>query len=217
MLPYWETVVGLVGSEEALSYAPGEGPLRAKGNIYLGAIRYYQAQVPGGVPAVLARLTQPKLVAFLGQRFVAGGWYDVGPLAPFGEAAAQVAGLAHLDFLKQQARAQAMTDIHGVYKVLLKLASPEMVMSRLPRAANQYFDFVRAEVKELAPRHWESHAHGIPAVAAGTYMATTEAFVVRALELAGAKNVRHRWFTPEPAGSHQGIAIVTTRRELSWG
>jgi hypothetical protein len=212
-----DRVIGLVGSEEALTYDPGLGPLRAKGMIYLGAGRYYAGHVPGGVEAVLARLSSPKIVAFLRQPFVAGGWYDVGPLIPFGEAAAQVAGVTHMDFLRQQARAQAQSDINGVYKMLLKLATPEMVMSRLPRAASQYFDFVRAEVKEIGPKHWQSSAHGIPAVAAQQYMTTTEAFVVRALELAGAKNLRHKWFTPEPAGQNAGIAIVSCRRELSWG
>jgi hypothetical protein len=217
LMPYRDRVVGLVASEDALTHEAGEGPLRAKGNIYVGTHRYYSKAVPGGVSAVLSRLSNQKLIAFLGRPFVASSWYDVGPLVPFGEAAAQVAGVPHLEFLRSQARAQAMTDIHGVYKLLLKLASPEMVMSRLPRVATQYFDFVTAEVRELAPRHWESTGRGIPHVAASTYMATTEAFLVRGLALSGAKNVKHRWFPAESAGTLQGIAVVSLRRELSWG
>lgn len=209
-------MTGTIASEE-LTYAPGDGPFHAKGTIYLGTQRFYAQAVPGGLDAVLARLSDPRLIDFLRQKFIASAWYDVGPLVPFGEAAARAAGTAHLELLRTQARAQAQSDIHGIYRLLLKLASPEMVMSRLPRAASQYFDFVRAEVRQLGPRRWESIGHGIPATWAATYMATTEAFVVRALELAGAKNVRHRWHAPETTGVAKGIPTVSIRRELGWG
>src|SRR5688500_9646383 len=110
---HWVSMVALIASE-ALVYAPGTGPFRAKGTIYLGAQRFYAQAVAGGLEAVLSRLSDVRLTEFLRQKFVAGGWYDVGPLVPFGEAAAQVAGTAHLEFLRTQARAQAQTDINGV-------------------------------------------------------------------------------------------------------
>jgi hypothetical protein len=96
------------------------------------------------------------------------------------------------------------------------LARPEMVMTRLPVAATKYFDFVRAEVRELRPKCWESTAHGIPVMAQHAYMAGTEAFVIAALKLAGARDLKHRWHPATPEGQAHGVDVVALRRELSW-
>jgi hypothetical protein len=200
-----------------LHFAPGRGPFHVKGTAYIGLLDHCATHVKGGLDAILAKFGEDEaLVAFFRQRFLAGSWYDVGPSILLTQAAAVVAGVAHLDLLRQQARAQAERDIHGVYRLLLKLARPEMIMARLPRAAGRYFDFVRAEVSELRPGCWESRAHGVPAMAQHSYMAGTEAFVVKALELSGAKEVKHRWLPPEPEGQAHGVDVMCLRREVGW-
>jgi len=198
-----------------LHHAPGKGPWHVKGLVYAGALAHYDARVPGGLGAVLERVDAP-LVEFLNQKFVVGGWYDVGPLTLVGQAAALVANVPHLEFLRDMARTQAERDIQGVYRILLKVASPEMVVRRLPQAANKYFDFVQAEVREVRPKCWESTGHGIPSIASTAYMAVTEAFVSKALQLAGARELRHRWFAPEQEGALGEVALMKIRRELSW-
>lgn len=199
---------------DSLPFAPGAGPFRIKGNAYLGALAYTKTHCE--LPTVLGKLKNPDTAAFLSQRFVVGGFYDVGPLATLAVAAALTAGRPHLTWLKEQGRDVADKDIGGVYRVLLALASPALVMRRLQRTASQYFDFVEVEVIEREDR-WETIGSGIPEGAIHTYMATTEAYLVTALERAGAKGVRHRWLPPEPAGHKHGVAVLRVRREVAWG
>jgi hypothetical protein len=209
--------MGLVDSRE-LSFAPGQGPFHVKGTAYIGLLGHYTRCVPGGLDAILGQFGDDAvLVAFFKQRFLSSAWYDVGPSTLLSRVAASLSGIPHLDLLRQQARAQAERDISGVYRLVLKLASPEMVMSRLPVAATRYFDFVRAEARELRPKCWESMAHGVPEIARHSYMTGTEAFVMRALELAGATDLKHRWTPAEPEGQAHGMDIVGLRREVSWG
>jgi hypothetical protein len=208
--------MGTIDSSE-LSFAPGKGPFHVKGTAYLGLLDWNATRVPGGLDAVFSQFGgDAALIAFFRQRFLPSGWYDVGPSTLLTRAASNAAGIPHLALLREQARTQAERDIRGVYRILLKLASPEMVMSRLPIAANRYFDFVRAEVHELRPKCWESIAHGVPEMAQHSYMASTEAFVLRALELAGARALSHRWYSPESEGKVHGVGVVVLRRELSW-
>ena len=200
-----------------LQFAPGRGPFHVKGTAYLGLLDYYARHLPGGLDAVLGHFEgDDALVAFFKQRFLPSSWYDVGPSILLSRAAAGVAAVPHLELLRQQARAQAERDIHGVYRLLLKMAKPAMIMTRLPAAAGRYFDFVRAEVRELRPNCWESVAHGVPAIAQHTYMAGTEAFLVKALELSGARDLHHRWFPVEPEGQAHGVDVIGLRREVSW-
>lgn len=204
---------GSVLVHDALPFAPGEGPFRIKGNAYLGALAYTATQID--LRQALTKLRNPATVAFLGQRFVVGGFYDVGPLASLAQAAALAAGRPHLAWLKEQGRVVADKDIGGVYRFLLAFASPDMVMRRLERTAKQYFDFVDVEVSERDSR-WETLADGVPEGAVHTYMATTEAYLVTALVRAGARDVRHRWFAPEPLGNRHGVPVLRVRREVSW-
>jgi hypothetical protein len=200
-----------------LSFAPGEGPFHVKGTAYIGLLGHYGGRVPGGIDAIVAQFGKDEpLIAFFKQRFLSSAWYDVGPSTLLSLVAANLLGVPHLDLLRQQARAQAERDIGGVYRLVLKLAKPEMVMARLPVAATRYFDFVRAEVREIRPKCWESIAHGVPELARPAYQAGTEAFVVRALELSGAAEVKHRWSPPEAEGQAHGVDIVGLRREVSW-
>jgi hypothetical protein len=47
-------------------------------------------------------------------------------------------------------------------------------------------------------------------------MSVTEAFLARALELAGAREVRTHWLPVLPAGERDGVALVQVRREMTW-
>jgi hypothetical protein len=198
------------------TFAPGTSPFRIKGNALLGYLRFCDEFVPGGREAVWNRLRTPALEAFFAQRFVVGGWYDVLPIVPLVRSMALLLETPLHEVLRRHATAQAELDISTIYKMMLKLASPGQVVKALPGTAKRYFDFVRSEVQELAPRRWEVTIHGVPAPVLVIYKIATEAFIVRALELAGARGLRHRWLTQYPAGEVQGIPILRLRRELSW-
>lgn len=171
---------------------PGASSFRCKGLVYQGAKRFYDQRVPGGAKQVGSLVTDEALRVFWDQSFVAGGWYDALPIVELSRIAAHAAGVPHTQLVKESARNVAERDVNGVYKVLLKLASPELVVKRLPRAALQYFDFGTTREEQLEGKSFTALQSGIPEIM-GAWMSTCIAgFAPVALELAGAKNVRVR-------------------------
>lgn len=191
-------------------------PFRQKGNGFIGSFEYIDAHVPGGRQAVIAAVADEELRAYLSQRFLAGSWYDVLGTVAMLRAAAKVAAKPFDQYLRECMRWIADRDIRGVYKVFLALASPDMIIQRLPKIAAAHFDFVRAEVTQLGPGHYESRSVGLPSEMAEIYKAVSEAYMVRALEVSGAKNLLHRWLATEPGGEREGYQLVNLRRELRW-
>jgi hypothetical protein len=104
----------------------------------------------------------------------------------------------------------------GIYKVLMKVGRPDAVARSLPDLAAKYYDFLRVEVKQLGPKAYETRAGGLPTIVAPSYQVTTEVGVIKALEIAGARNVRHRWLPAEPDGEAHGLSLVRLRREIRW-
>jgi hypothetical protein len=200
-------------AEESLSlFAPGTSPFHVKGNGYRGQIDYIQANVPG----VLEQVTARDFVDYLRQPFLAGTWYDLFPFVALQRAAGLALGISALEFTARFSRSQAQRDISGVYRWLLKLTSPERVMSRLPRVAGQYYDFLEIQNTEVGDRAYESRITGTPAVAAGMYRVSTGAFIQEALTTAGAKGVDVRWVGVAPEPDRHGVKIVTLTRRVSW-
>lgn len=199
----------------AVTAAPLRSEFRAKGVMYRGVSAYLDAHVPGGVAAAVATL-QEEHRAFFAQPFLAASWYDIAPLVPFVDAAARASGGGFLDLMRAASVAQAERDMGGIYRVLLALASPDMVVERLPRTANQYFDFVRVELQREGPKHWTSTLSGIPEFAAPIYLPASGAFVATALARAGAKDVEVTASTPEPDGEARGRPVVRVRRTMRW-
>jgi hypothetical protein len=203
---------------DAAPFAPGEAPFHIKGVAYTRSLAYIDGRVLGGRAAVLGALVagDAALRRFFEQPFLASAWYDVFPLVALFGAAARRVSVPSVTFLREVSRHQASEDIHGIYRFMLKLVSPERIIERLPRVAAQYFDFVTAEVRKLGARSYESIGHGVPAPLLDLYMAVTENFLLVALETAGAKNPRNIWSPSEPEGEAHGLLLMQTRRELTW-
>lgn len=164
-------------------------PFHAKGLVYQGARDYFERQVPGGAAAVARSLAPPLARFFTEQPFVAGGWYDVMPIVAISAAAASVAGLSHATLVRQNAAWLAHRDVNGVYRALLRVARPEAVAARLPRASMQYFNFGSAEGEQVGAGHYESTRTGIPQGLASWMTWCVEGFTPVALGYAGARNV----------------------------
>jgi hypothetical protein len=120
-------------------FLPGESPVHCKGVLYVDSIAYYNEHVPGGWAGLTERIREPRLKAYLSQRFLAGTWYDVFPIVA----------------------AHRMTSIS---------------------AGTPYLDFA----------------------------------VIKALEIAGVRNIQHRWMATEPDGEAHGLPLVRVRREVRW-
>jgi hypothetical protein len=197
-------------------FRPGESPFRVKGSICRGCIDYIGEHVPGGMPAVLAALPNDGFRRCCEQPFLASTLYDAFVLDALLRAAARVVGQGFEAFLNQAFEAQAARDQRGVYKLLLRAISPEMLVKRLPSIGSQLFTFTSSEVRELAPGHWENAIAGVPVLLRTVYCESSGAFVKRALRTAGAHDLSHRWLEPQPTPALHGVAICTVVRDLHW-
>jgi hypothetical protein len=199
-----------------LPWTPGEGPFRIKGVGYRGHMSYVAEHVPGGIAEMLAGFKDRRIADFFGQKFLAGTFYDIGPLVIAGYVCARQSRRTFYDFVKIRSRYQAQQDIGGIYKVLLKLTSPATVAARLPALSSQYLDFPGDPKAEMLDKH---HAilmrSELPAMLATWFTLVYETYVDVTLTAAGAKSVLAR-STFEPDAPLRGYDAVKFRCEVSW-
>ncbi len=195
---------------------PGGSPFHCKGLVYQGARAHYEKMIPGGLAAMRSWLDNEALHEFWDRDFLAGAWYDALPIVELSRAAAHAAGIPHLTLVKENARVVAERDINGVYKFLLRLASADMVVKRLPRAALQYFNFGETREEQLEERVFTATQTGIPAHMGPWMSACISGFAPVALAAAGAKNVRVRNVVSGVMGQREGIDLVEIRIQIAW-
>ncbi len=199
-----------------LPFAPGESPFRTKGNVYRSLFDSADARVPGGHQAVLARIDDPGLAAFFAQRFLAASTYDVLPIVPFGMLAARMTGMSYSEFVRTGAAFTARRDMNGVYRVLLKLASPEAVVKRLPRILLQYFDFGEIDGRPVGKQAYEAVARGLPQPLIVWLLNVAHGFVPVVMEAAGARGIELQIGAREPDREEQGVLLYRTSFVVTW-
>lgn len=154
---------------------PGEGPFRIKGIGYLGHMRWIAEHFPGGGDAFMAELSPPMRV-FFGQTFFAMSFFDLTPLVSAGHVCARVMRMSFFDFVVMRSRDQARSDLHGVYRAVLKLSSPRLVAARIPTLMNQYFDFSESAVVESDAHRVHFELRGIPVMFSDWFHAAYDGF-----------------------------------------
>jgi hypothetical protein len=192
----------------------GTSPFRVKGHVYQKMLEDFRATT--GLDALVRWMKDDDLTRFVEQQFTAGGWYDALPMMPLSIAHARVLGLPVHQHLRDRGRWVAEQDIPGIYRFLFNLASPELLVSRLPRAATMYFDFGGAEVKTMRPRHHHVYQTGVPSTLVPLLAATTEGFVAAALEMAGARRPQVRCIATPKDGDRAGLPTMTLCLEITW-
>jgi hypothetical protein len=197
-------------------FEAGDSPFRCKGVSYVDSIAYYNEHVPGGWEGLTASIEEPRLKAYLSQRFLASTWYDVFPFVTAHRVSSIAAGQPYLDFIRRLAAWTIDRQFRGIYRVFLKIGRPDAVVRSLPDIAAKYYDFLRVDVKQIGPGHYETRAGGLPTVVAPSYQVASEVAVIKALEIAGARNIRHRWMPAERDGEAHGLPLVRVRREIRW-
>jgi hypothetical protein len=200
---------GTWGEHENLPFAPGTSPFHIKGIAYRGHVDYAEKHIPGGASAVALAFRNPLLTAFFSQQFLAASWYDALPLLPAWATCARLLNQPALDFLRVRARHQANADIHGVYRLILKIASAEAVALRVPRAVGQYFDFGTTEAHVVRPGVVRFQQTGLPKMMAPWFSVVGETFLTVALEIAGATNILVRRRPFAPTGDAHGLPVGT--------
>ncbi len=190
------------------------GP-HAKGLVYRGAQDFYALRVPGGVEAVAVRL-DPLERAFFEQRFLPGGWYDATQIFAISRSAAEASAITHAQLVRENAAWVARRDIHGVYKFLLRLASPGAVAVRLARASMQYFDFGTAESKLQGIGTCEAIQAGIPEVLGSWFAWAAEGFVPVALAASGATDIGVEARLEPEVGRDANMKTVRLSLTMRW-
>lgn len=194
----------------------GTSPFRVKGHVYQKMKADFDETAPGGVAGLLARIADEEITAFTEQPFMASSWYDALPMMPLSLAHAHALGVPFHHHLRDRGRQVAERDVPGIYRVLLRLATPELVASRLPRASTQYFDFGAAEAETLRPglvRVWQA---GVPVTLVPLIAATTEGFVSAAMEMSGARRVHVRCVDTPRDGERGGVSTLRVVLEVAW-
>jgi hypothetical protein len=186
-----------------------------RGSTYLGLKEYAEARIPGGFAAVVARLPDTKHRAYAEQVFLPVGLYDLLPLLPLTEAAAQAEGVPYETSVRGRARLIAARDISTLYKQVLRAPSPEDMIERLQRTAQRYFYFGEVTM-EVGERRAALVQTGMPRPMVAWFVPMFEGYGQVVLEHAGARSPGVRTMPPRRDGEQAGIETVTMRVELSW-
>ncbi len=190
-----------------------------RGRIYQSAIEHFGRLCEGGVPRLLAELDElddEGVRSFFRQKFSPTAWYDMLPVIPLISAASRASGLPALKVAREVARAQSIRDLGGLSKMMLKLASPDLVVGRLPAVSKLSFDFGAARLLDPMPGQVIFLRTGVPACVVPWYCALTEGFVGTTLERAGGKDVQVTAKMPERDGDCGGIETVTIPFQVRW-
>ncbi len=194
----------------------GESPFRAKGVLYIGTQTFFDEHLRGGASELYGDIREPELAAFISQRFLPSGWYDVMPVPVLIAYEARALRMDLAEYLRHRTRWQAQRDLSGVHRWLLKMASPRMVATRLPKVMTQMFDFASAEIASSSSDQALVHLDGIPAVLNEWFHNALGVYAETALKLAGARRVDTSVDGSTGSGERAGIALNRLTLRLRW-
>ncbi len=194
----------------------GESPFRVKGVLYRATRSYFETKVSGGYERLLTALRPPELRAFMEQTFLASKRYDVMPVPALIAHEARVVESSVEAYLLERTRWQAAQDIRGVYRLLLKVAHPAMIVGRLPRVLTQLFDFATVEVKVQGKNDVEAIFHGVPEPLEMWLSIGFSVYTESAMQAAGARNVKTDLSGTSTEGSKAGLDLRSLRMRVAW-
>lgn len=193
----------------------GKSPFRTKGVLYLGTQSFFAEHVRGGMDALASEIDDPALRAFITQKFLPSSLYDVTPVPALIAYEARALRMTLDDYLLHRTRHQAKKDLGGVYAWLLRLASPHLIATRLPKIMTQMFDFATAEIVSDEPSEAIARLGNIPAHLAPWLEVGVTVYAETALKLAGATaNVGDPQI--RPSGTRAGLPLVDLVVTIGW-
>ena len=199
-----------------LPFEAGQSPFHIKGLMYYGLLKHAEHKVPGGLEALREALPSDSLRQFIDEPFIAASWYDVFPIMPISATVARLQDRSVADFMHQRTARQAEKDIRGMYRFLLKLTSAQTLAKNLPRVTSQVFDFGDVEIHSAEKGCVRASRTGLPEILAPWYAVIAVAYISRAMELGGVKNVRMTADAPHASGHRDGVPIVKLPFEMTW-
>jgi hypothetical protein len=203
-------------SPKATPFAPGHSPFRVKGLGYRATVDRIQARL-AGQGRTFRDVLPLDLALFFEQPFLASSLYDVFPVLPLVDLGARLEGTTMPAFVEGITREHARSDLSGVYRFILRVASPEAVAKRLPRLTAQYFDFGEVEDQGLvAPGLVRMVRTGVPSVLVEWYGVAACSYVAEVLTASGARDASARVVDVEAEGAAHGVPIRRMCFEFRW-
>ena len=200
----------------SLPFPAGRSPFHAKGVLYSGTAGFFAEHHPKGIAAVQEQIADPALRDFIGQRFLAGSWYDALPCAPLIQAEARALDLGVADYMRKRTRWQAERDLRGIYRVLLHFTSPATAGVRFAKVLGQYQDFGTTEAEVVEKGQLQVVRRGMPVLLFDWYSLAAMTYGPTVLEAAGAKGCQVVLRPREADGSRDGVDLCKVSLTITW-
>lgn len=201
---------------ELSPFPPGKSPFRQKGHVYRITLYNLGAYIDGGAPAVIAKIEDPMVRAFLEQAFMPGSWYDVFPMIALVVQTARMLGVPYFRAVSDLSRMMAEADMNGIYRTILRVVGPHLLAPKLPRIQAQYLEFGSLKQGETRDGYCEVIRTGHPLILVHWYVAVVHGFLPYILGESGAKDPRVKWDQPVNDGDVEGFDTVSVRFHISW-
>jgi hypothetical protein len=177
-------------------------------------MQWIDENFPGGREAFFAALSPP-MAAFFRQTFLAIANVDFLPLVAAGYVCARVLNTSLDAFVEMRARHQALLDVGGVYRLLLKVSSARMVAARLPKIMSKYFDFGDVLLVREQALQVDFTVERLPQLVVPWFVACYRGYIEVALGVAGAKlPVLETRVEAQP--EHRGFPTARLIARVTW-
>ncbi|WP_394835617.1 hypothetical protein LVJ94_01645 [Pendulispora rubella] len=198
------------------AFALGQGPFRVRGLAYTTTLAYIEKKLPGGRPAVWAKLAGDPFAPFFEQIFLLGSDYDISPYVRLAEIVSRIEGIPIGRFIEERARWSARATTQRLWRHLLHARAPEPMAERLHLAFNRYFQPCVSKTTLVPPARLEGELSKLPRPMNGLFVRATAGFVSGAMEIVGARSVKVDFDAPRPDGQLSGIPLERVRFVATW-
>jgi hypothetical protein len=139
-------------------------------------------------------------------------WYDVDPLQSALAVAAQMMARSLQDLTMDIAGENARNDLTTIYRIFMRIAAPQRVMSNTPKLWSTYVKFGDARAITNETGHYIGECTGIPRNFLDWTCGAWRGFVPTAIELAGGKNVQGKILGTWPDGDLNRLQLEVRYR-----
>jgi hypothetical protein len=164
---------------------------QVKGTALVSTMRFLAERFGDATVAqILARLSAEDR-AVLDQELLVSAWYPLPVMLRLMKAAAAELGAQNPDLIKSMGRKSADYGIKTVYRIFIRIGSPQFVVARATRVFASYYDRGTMTAVESRDGHAAVELRDFPD-GAPEFCDRILGWMARTIELSGAKDVRSR-------------------------
>jgi hypothetical protein len=205
----------LRSSISALAFPPGESPFEARGRTYLTILAPLD-RLQGGRRRLLDALPDDATREFFAQSFRSTYWYDFCPAIILSETMAKLVEQPVNDFLRERAKAHAESDFSGLFKIALKLASPEIILNAMVKVGRFYYSFGEGHI-ELAQRGQARVVQKLlPEPFVNWWNMTAGPYMEVAISRSGARNIVTKTTVSSVSKLVHGVPACSVTYDMRW-